>query len=33
MDHGLEVTDEVFQSPTSIVFDRPKTASTRSRPS
>jgi ornithine carbamoyltransferase len=22
MDDGLEVTDEVFQSPSSIVFDR-----------
>src|SRR5438445_10187753 len=28
---ALEVTDEVFESPRSIVFDEPRTASTRSR--
>ena len=31
MDDGLEVTDEVFQSPSSICSTRPKTASTRSK--
>ena len=29
----MEVTEEVFESPASIVFDRPRTGCTRSRPS
>ncbi len=30
---ALEVTNEVFESPASVVFDGPRTPCTRSRPS
>lgn len=33
MTSGFEVTDDVFTSPANIVLDKPRTASTPSKPS